>query len=257
MKLRSIDLNCDMGESFGAWRMGQDETIMPWITSANIACGAHAGDPDVMARTVGLAKEHGVAVGAHPGYPDLQGFGRRRLSMRPDEVTNYVLAQIGALWAIARSEGVALHHVKPHGALYNSAASDAGLAWAIVSAIRIFSPGLVLYCLPGSEMEKAAYEQGISVAREGFADRAYEPNGLLVDRSLRGAVLRVPESAAAHALALAAGKVVARDGTELALSIDTICVHGDTPGAAQIARCINTELASAGYTLAPARRGFE
>ncbi len=248
--MSAIDLNADMGESFGAWQMGQDEALMPHITSANVACGAHAGDPSVMAATIRLAWQHGVSVGAHPGYADLQGFGRRAIAMSPGEVTALVLYQIGALWSIARSEGVELRHVKPHGALYNSAASDRRLADAIARAIRQFSPSLVFFCLAGSEMEAAGREHGLQVAREGFADRAYEANGLLASRGKQGSVLSSPERAASQALRLADGNVTALDGSELSLQVDTICIHGDTPGADGIARSVRAALAGAGHQVA-------
>src|SRR5438874_2375935 len=185
---RSIDLNCDMGESFGPWKMGSDAEVMPHITSANIARGAHAGDPNVMAATVALARQHGVAIGAHPGFPDLQGFGRREIRFSADEILNMVLYQIGALWAIARAAGVELHHVKPHGALYNMACVDAAMARPIVQAVRAFSPALAVYCLPASRLEEEALQEGLIAIPEGFVDRAYEPNGSLVDRNRPGAV---------------------------------------------------------------------
>lgn len=248
--MSAIDLNADMGESFGAWRMGQDEVLMPHITSANVACGAHAGDPSVMTATIRLARQHGVAVGAHPGYADLQGFGRRAIAMAADEVTALVLYQIGALWGIARSEGVELRHVKPHGALYNSAASDRRLADAIARAVRQFSPSLLFFCLAGSEMEAAGREQGLQVARESFADRAYEPSGFLASREKHGSVLSSPEQAAYQALRLASGTVIALDGSELSLQVDTICIHGDTPGADAIARSVRAALEGVGYQVA-------
>jgi 5-oxoprolinase (ATP-hydrolysing) subunit A len=242
-----IDINCDMGESFGPWKKGQDEAIMPFITSANVACGAHAGDPDTMAATVRLAKRHGVAVGAHPGYPDLLGFGRRPMALNRDEVVHSLLYQIGALWAIARSEGVELSHVKPHGALYNLACEDRELADAVVEALARFSPGLPLVGLPASQLELAAAGCNLPFKREGFADRAYEPNGSLRKRRHADALLTAPEVAAAQAVKLAGGSVVAHDGTVLQLRIDTICMHGDTPGAADIARQVRQELESAGF----------
>jgi len=249
--VRRIDLNADMGESFGLWRIGADEALMPYITSANVACGAHAGDPSVMWATVRLARWHGVAVGAHPGYADLQGFGRRSIQMTPDEVAGLVLYQLGALWAIARAEGVELRHVKPHGALYNSASSDRQLAEAIAQAVWRFSTSLPLVCLADSQMERAARDVGLPVAREGFADRAYEPTGLLASRSTPGSLLSSPADAASQAVGLASGKVIARDGTELSLHVDTICIHSDTPGAAEIARSVRAALTGAGYEVSP------
>jgi UPF0271 protein len=245
--MKSIDLNCDMGESFGLWRLGSDEAIMPHITSANIACGAHAGDPSVMAHTVKLAKAHGVAIGAHPGYPDLQGFGRRPFRMSRDEVVAMLLYQLGALWGVARHFGAELHHVKPHGALYNSAAVDRELASAIAQAVYTFSPGLILYCLPGSEMEMAGAHRGLNMACEGFVDRAYEPNGLLVDRREAGAVYDDAQKAASQGVQLANGQVTCRDGSILNLQVDTLCIHGDTPRAVEFAQATNESLRRSGF----------
>ena len=251
-----IDLNCDMGEGYGAWGMGHDEDIMPLITSANVACGSHAGDPNVMAATVKLARAHGVAVGAHPGYPDLAGFGRRVIPLAPGEIERWVLFQIGALHAIARAEGVEISHVKPHGALYNAAARDRTIAGAIVDAIRSFSTNLLLYCPPGSEMSNVASSRGITIVKEGFADRAYEPDGSLTNRSIEGAVYDAPEQGVQQALQLAEGWVSCRDGTRLKLEVKTICVHSDTPGAADFMRKIRNALESRGKVVqAPHRHG--
>lgn len=211
---------------------------MPLITSANVACGAHAGDPNVMAATVRLARQHGVAVGAHPGYPDLNGFGRRALPLDTDEVMRWTSYQLGALYAIARSEGADLSHVKPHGALYNTAAKDPALADAIAAAMKAFSPDLLFFCPPGSEMHRAALDAGLKVAREGFADRAYEPNGSLMNRSLPGSVHTTRERVAEQALQLAEGWVLCSDGTRLSLEVETICIHSDTPGAPEMVRAV-------------------
>jgi UPF0271 protein len=246
-----MDLNCDMGEGYGPWRMGRDEEIMPFITSANVACGAHAGDPNVMHATLRLAREHGVAVGAHPGYPDLIGFGRRNLPLDPAEVERWVLYQIGALYAIARSEGVDLSHVKPHGALYNAAAKQRPLADAIVRAVKAFSHGLPLYCPPNSQMHVAASNLGVKVIREGFADRAYEPNGSLTDRSIPGSVHASPERAAQQALQFTQGRVQCRDGSLLTIEVDSICVHSDTPGAPEIVRAVRAAFEEKGIRIAP------
>lgn len=183
-----IDLNCDMGESFGRYALGHDEAIMPFITSANIACGFHAGDPLVMAKTVALAVRHGVAVGAHPGYPDLQGFGRRSMDLSPDEVESIVLYQVGALAGFARAAGAELAHVKPHGALYNQAATDRASAQAIARDVARFSKNLILVGLAGSVLIEAGVEAGLRVANEGFPDRAYNPDGTLTSRRMPGAV---------------------------------------------------------------------
>jgi UPF0271 protein len=248
-----MDINCDMGESFGRWTLGHDAEVMPYISSANIACGGHAGDPNVMTATVRLAVQHKVAVGAHPGYPDLAGFGRRHFTLTGDEVRAMLLAQIGALYAIARSQGCDLSHVKPHGALYNAAMRDTALARAVIGAVKAFSADMPVFCLPGSAIAAVARELGTKCVLEGFADRAYEPNGSLADRSVRGAVLHEAPSAAEQALSLARGIVTARDGTELALRIGTICVHGDNPAAVEIVRAVRARLEQAGYAVTAPR----
>jgi 5-oxoprolinase (ATP-hydrolysing) subunit A len=247
-----IDINCDMGESFGPWTMGADEQVMPNITSANIACGAHAGDPSVMRRTIRLARGAGVAIGAHPGFPDLQGFGRREINLGVSEVENSVLAQIGALAAIARSEGMALQHVKAHGALYNMAARSRPLADAIARAIKEFDASLVMFGLPNSPMIEAAREAGLRVAAEGFADRAYRPDGSLVPRTEPGAVIHDPAIVAERAQRMVReGVVRTADGREVPLKIDTLCVHGDTPGAADLARRLRAALTEMGAIVEP------
>jgi 5-oxoprolinase (ATP-hydrolysing) subunit A len=242
-----IDINCDMGESFGPWRMGADEQVMPNITSANIACGAHAGDPSVMRRTIRLAREAGVAVGAHPGFPDLQGFGRREMHLGVGEVEDSVLAQIGALAAIARSEGLALQHVKAHGALYNMAAHSRALADAIARAIKGFDPSLLMFGLPASSLIDAARDAGLRVAAEGFADRAYRLDGSLIPRTEPGAVIHDPAAVVERALRMVRdGVVQTADRRDVLLKIDTICVHGDTPGAADLSRRLRAALTDAG-----------
>ena len=242
-----IDLNCDMGESFGPWPMGADADVLPNISSANVACGAHAGDPTVMRRTVRLAKQHGVAVGAHPGFADLQGFGRREMQVDPAEVEDSLVAQIGALAAIAKAEGVPLQHVKAHGALYNQAARDRRLADAIAKAIASFDPTLVMFCLPGSKMVEAGLAAGLQVASEGFADRAYEPDGSLTPRSRAGAVIHDATVVVERAVRMVRdGVVLTTTGQRIPLRIDTICVHGDTPGAADLTRRIRAGLENAG-----------
>ncbi len=242
-----IDINCDMGESFGPWVMGADEEVMPNITSANIACGAHAGDPSVMRRTIRLAREAGVAIGAHPGFPDLQGFGRREIKVDLSEVEDSILAQIGALAAIARSEGMTLQHVKAHGALYNMAARSRPLADAIARAIKGFDASLMMFGLPNSPMMTAAREAGLRVAAEGFADRAYQLDGSLTPRTERGAVIHDPATVVDRAQRMVRdGIVQTADGREVALRIDTICVHGDTPGAADLARRLRAALTDSG-----------
>lgn len=249
---RQIDLNCDMGESFGAYRIGADEAVMPLITSASIACGFHAGDPLVMRRTVRLAREHGVAVGAHPGYRDLAGFGRRTMKCSPDEVYTDVLYQIGALAAFCRAEGVPLRHVKPHGALYNTAAADPATAEAVARAVADFDRSLALYAPPGSALERAGLSAGLRVVREAFADRGYAADGSLLPRSHPGAVLADPELAAAQARRIACdGTVTAGTGETVAVPAGTLCVHGDHPNAVDVLRRIREELAAAGVTVAP------
>lgn len=247
-----IDINCDMGESFGPWRMGEDGGVMPHITSANIACGAHAGDPGVMRRTVRLARAAGVAVGAHPGFADLQGFGRREMTVDPSEIEDSLIAQIGALAAIARAEGVALQHVKAHGALYNMAARDRALADAIARAIASVDPALIMFGLPGSPMIEAGRAAGLRVASEGFADRAYQPDGSLAPRSRPGAVIDDAAAVVTRAVRMACeGVVLTPEGAEVALRVDTICVHGDTPGAAELTRRIREALQAAGASVSP------
>ena len=247
-----IDINCDMGESFGAWNIGADEQVMPHITSANVACGAHAGDPTVMRRTVRLARASHVGVGAHPGFADLQGFGRREMQMDPAEVEDLLIAQIGAVAAIARSEGVALQHVKAHGALYNMAVRDAALAAAVARAIRACDPSLIMFGLPNSTLIEAGRAEGLRVAAEGFADRSYEPDGSLTPRSRPGAVIHDVEAVVARAVRMVAeGVVLTADRRPIALQVQTICVHGDTPGAARLAARIGDALRAAGAAVQP------
>jgi 5-oxoprolinase (ATP-hydrolysing) subunit A len=245
-----IDLNCDMGESFGAWRMGADDAVMPSITSANIACGFHGGDPSVMRATVRLAKTAGVAVGAHPGFPDLVGFGRREMRVSPHEVEDGVIYQIGALAAVAHAEGVRIRHVKAHGALYNMAVRDTALADAIARAAAAFDPGLILFALPATALFEAGRAAGLRVAAEGFADRAYEPDGTLTPRSIPGAVIHDPAAVVGRARRMVEdGVVLTRDGREVAQRVDTLCVHGDTPGAADLTRRLRAALSESGVDI--------
>jgi len=242
-----IDLNCDMGESFGVYTLGHDEEALPFVTSINAACGFHASDPQTMQKIVRLAKQYGVAVGAHPGYPDLVGFGRRELAASHEEIETDVIYQIGALWAFCRSEGVPLQHVKPHGALYNRAEKDLGTALAIARAVKAVDPNLYLLCLANSPMVEAARQVGIPYVEEAFADRAYTAEGKLVSRKLAGAVLHDVDQIAERVLRMVVeGKVTAIDGTELVLRPDTICVHGDTLGAVDMIKAIRARLALAG-----------
>lgn len=237
----TIDLNCDLGESSGS-----DAAIMPYITSANIACGFHAGNPSVMQATVRLAKRHGVNIGAHPGWPDVEGFGRREMSFSAEEVEALVLYQVGALAAIARAEGAELRHVKPHGALYNQAARDAALAEAVARAVKRFSRDLILVGLAGSSLVESARGIGLSAASEAFPDRAYHPDGTLMPRNLPGAVLHDPTAVAANAARLA------REGIRFGEKVvfpDTLCLHGDNETAAENARLAREALAAAGIAV--------
>jgi 5-oxoprolinase (ATP-hydrolysing) subunit A len=246
----TIDLNSDVGESFGAYRIGADAEVMRSITSANVACGYHAGDPAVMRETVRLARDAGVAVGAHPGFPDLVGFGRRELRATPREVEDLVLYQVGALAAIAASEGVSLAHVKAHGALYNMAARDRSLADAIARAVFSFDRSLLLFGLPGSELLRAGAAAGLRVVSEGFADRAYAPDGSLAPRTLPGSVIHDAEEVVRRSLRMVtAGQVTATDGSTLAFPVDTLCVHGDTTGAAELTRRLRDGLEAHGVAV--------
>ena len=250
-----VDLNCDMGESFGRWELGADAEVMPHITSANIACGGHAGDPAVMRRTMRLAERHGVACGAHPGFADLAGFGRREIPITPAEATDLVLWQLGALTAIARSEGVTLRHVKPHGALYNMAARDTALGAAIADGVAQFDRSLVFFGLAGSPMLDAGRAAGLIVAAEGFADRAYEADGSLTPRAVPGAVIHDVSLVVRRAVRMVTeSRVTARDGSEIRLQVATICVHGDTPGAADLARALRQGLETARVRVTPTGR---
>jgi len=247
-----MDLNADLGESFGRWTLGDDERLVVQITSANIACGFHAGEFRVMEATVAACRRAGVAVGAQPGYPDLLGFGRRPMPYDPDEVESLVRYQIGALEAFCRAHGVEMQHVKPHGALYNQAAADRRLATAIALATAKFSRGLALYGLASSEpMAAAAEDAGLRFVPEAFADRRYLGDGSLQPRSEAGSVLDDPEEAAAQAVSIAIdGRVIAADGSRVDLRAESICCHGDTPGAVEIAASVRRSLESAGVTVA-------
>ena len=245
-----IDLNCDMGESFGAYTIGMDAEVMPHITSANIACGFHAGDPVVMGKTVALAKEHGVAIGAHPGFPDLMGYGRRNMNCSPEEITAYVLYQVGALMAFAAAYDLRVQHVKPHGALYNMAQSDEAMMEAICGAVAAVDPSLILVALAGkwaSRNREIAASHGLKIAFEAFPDRAYTPEGTLQSRKEPGSVIKDPKVVARRALKMAKeGKVTAIDGRELDIAPETLCVHGDTPGAVALVRQIRQALSDSG-----------
>jgi UPF0271 protein len=255
MSSKRIDLNCDMGESFGPWKMGNDLAILEHVTSANIACGFHAGDPQTMRGVVRAALERGVMVGAHPGFPDLAGFGRRNLQVTPEEAYAMVVYQVGALAAFAAAAGGRLNHVKAHGALYNMAARDRALAEAIGQAVRDVDRGLVLFGLAGSEMIAAAERLGLRCASEVFGDRTYQDDGSLTPRRLPDAMIEDAEIAAAQVKRMALeGRVRATSGTDVPVRADTLCVHGDQPGALAFVRRIRSELASAGIDVrSPAR----
>jgi UPF0271 protein len=246
-----IDLNSDLGESFGPWPMGQDAALMDSISSANIACGFHAGDPGVMRQTIALAKDKGVAIGAHPGFPDLVGFGRREMKATPAEVEDLVLYQVAAVGGMAAAQGLSLQHVKAHGALYNMACRDRALAAAIARAVAALDRSLILFGLPNSELLRAGQAAGLPVAAEVFADRAYEPDGSLTSRNKPGSVIHDAAAVVARAVRMVKdNQVMAVDGTLVALTADTICLHGDTPGAADLARVIRRGLESAGIRIA-------
>lgn len=238
-----IDINSDMGESFGRYQLGNDAGLMPWLTSVNIACGMHAGDPLVMDATLKMAKEPSLAIGAHPAYPDLQGFGRRVLEMTPEEVEAYTLYQIGALAAFAKANGAELAHVKPHGALYNKAASEMATAAAIARAVLRFDSDLILVGLAGSLLIKAGTEAGLRVANEGFPERGYNPDGTLMSRKQAGAVIHDPAEAAANALRLAnEGITISLGGETRHTRVDSLCIHGDLPNALNVAQAVFTAL---------------
>jgi UPF0271 protein len=245
-----IDINSDMGESFGAYSIGRDEGLMHAITSANVAAGFHAGDPSVLRTTIRLAKARGVAVGAHPGFPDLVGFGRRELNVTPAEAEDMVLYQIAAVAGVAAAEGVKIQHVKPHGALFNMAVRDGDLSAAIARAVAAYDRSLILFGLPGSEILNAGRAARLRVAAEVFADRAYEPDGSLTSRRKAGAVIHDVQTVVTRAVRMVKERtVVATDGSVVKLDADTICVHGDTPGSDDLAAKIRGGLEAAGITV--------
>jgi len=248
--MKRIDLNCDLGESFGAWRMGDDDALLALISSASIACGFHAGDPTIMQYTVNQAVAHGVAIGAHVSLPDLQGFGRREMRVTPAEVHAMTLYQIGALHAFAVAAGTRLAHVKPHGALYNMAARDAALADAIAHAVRQFDPRLRLFGLANSALIDSAKAIGLPVASEAFADRRYRHDGSLQPRGEAGAVIEDLDAATIQAIAIAQeGHVIANDGSTVSLHADTLCLHGDGAHALMFASRLREALLTAGLEI--------
>lgn len=242
---RSIDLNCDMGEGAGS-----DEEIMPFVSSVNIACGFHAGNPGMMRKTVHLAVEHGVAIGAHPGLADFAGFGRREMPVTPQEAYSLVLYQVGALAVFAHAAGASVTHLKPHGALYNMATKDAGIAQAIAKATRDFDPACILVGLAGSELIRAGLAAGLTTASEGFADRTYQSDGSLTPRDTPGALIHDPAVAAEQVLKIVLqGTVTSLQGTDVSLGADTICIHGDSPGAANLVQAIRQRLFNEGIEI--------
>jgi UPF0271 protein len=258
MSVNKIDLNSDVGESFGNYKLGMDEDVIPLISSANIACGFHAGDPHVIRQTIAIAKKHDVAVGAHPGFPDLIAFGRRNIDASLDEIKDYVTYQIGALKAFTTAQGMTLQHVKPHGALYNMAVKNMGIWDAVAEVLAAIDPGLILFVMAGPWREDLAAigaKHGIRIAFEFFGDRAYNPDGSLVSRKLPGALIHDHKQVAEKVLKLVKeGKVVCIDGTEIELSAETVCVHGDNPAALELVRNIRKSLEEAGVEItAPAK----
>ncbi|MGQ9507563.1 MAG: LamB/YcsF family protein [Candidatus Bathycorpusculaceae bacterium] len=252
MKLK-IDINCDLGESYGTFKIGNDKKIMPHITSANIACGFHAGDPMIMAQTINLAKKYGVALGAHPGYPDLLGFGRREMRLTSEEVKNYTIYQVSALQGFAKAAGLTLQHVKPHGALYNTAVKDDETSRGIVDAVKALDQNLIIFAPPKSVMAKVAADAGLRVAYEFFADRAYNSDGSLVSRKEPNSIISEPSVVLERTIkVIREGKVLAVNGETITLGkMHTICVHGDTPTAIKLTETLKKELVKLGIEVKP------
>ena len=255
MAVNKIDMNSDVGESFGNYKLGLDEDVIPLISSANIACGFHAGDPAVMKRTIAIAKENGVALGAHPGFPDLMGFGRRNMDVSLEEIQDYVTYQVGALQAFAQAQGMKLQHVKPHGALYTMAVQNPEIWDAVAEAVSALDPALILFVLAGpdrEDLEAVGAKHGIRIAFEFFGDRAYNPDGSLVSRKLPGAVIHDHQQVAEKILQLVTdGSVICADGSEIQLAADTICVHGDNPAALQLVKKIRETLQASDVEIVP------
>lgn len=247
-----IDLNSDLGEGFGIWSLGEDDGLLDVVTSANVACGFHAGDPSIMRRVCRRAAERGVRIGAQVGYRDLAGFGRRSMDVAPNELTDEVIYQVGALEAFARVAGSRVSYVKPHGALYNTCVTDPAQAEAVVRAVREVDPRLPLLGLPGSALIRAAAAAGLTTVTEAFADRAYDAEGHLVSRRLEGSVITDPRAVVARCLRLVnEGLVTALDGSQVRVSAESVCLHGDTPGALRLARRVRHALTEAGVRLEP------
>jgi UPF0271 protein len=249
--MKKIDLNCDMGESYGAWKMGADAEVMPYITSANIAAGFHAGDPATIRNTVALAVDKGVAIGAHPSLPDLMGFGRRAMKVSPQEMYDLVIYQAGAVEAFARAAGAKLHHVKCHGALYNMAAMDEALSEAMVKAVKDLGSGVILYCLSQSKNFEIAKRSGIKVAGEVFGDRGYSDDGTLAPRDKPGGMIEDPQASVKHVLGMIEeGYVTSLSGKRVPVSADTLCLHGDQPGAVTFAKRLRETFKERGIAVA-------
>lgn len=247
---KTVDLNCDMGESYGAWKMGADADVMPFITSANIACGFHGGDPATIRKTVRLAVDHGVAVGAHPSLPDLMGFGRRTMKISPQDMYDLVVYQAGAVEAFARAAGARLHHVKCHGQLYNMAANDEALSEAMARAVRDIGGGVMIYCLSNSKSVQAAKKLNVKTVEEVFADRGYSDDGTLAPRDKPGGMIEDRDKSVAQALAMVTnGEFKSLNGKTLKVSADTICLHGDQPGAVPFAQAIRKAFSERGIKL--------
>lgn len=250
--VRSIDLNSDLGEAYGPWRMGDDQAMLAVVTSANLACGGHAGDPETMFKTLTEARRRGVVIGAHPGYADKEGFGRRVIRMTPDEIGRMLAAQVGALMGVAALAGTAVRFVKPHGALANVAAASEDVAKAIVAAVRAVSADLAILAISGTGLETMAREAGTTVYSEIFADRAYLPNGQLVPRGRPGAVIKDAAAAADRLVGyLESGRMPVIEGEPIELAADSVCVHGDSAGAVEMARLIHARLGAAGIAIRP------
>ncbi|MBH0328903.1 LamB/YcsF family protein [Brevibacillus brevis] len=249
--MKTVDLNCDMGESFGAYQLGNDQEILSYITSANVACGFHAGDPATMRKTVQMALKAGVAIGAHPGFADLVGFGRRNMEISPEEACDLVVYQIGALQGFVRAEGGVMHHVKPHGALYNMAATRPALAESIALAIYKVNPELVLYGLAGSELTRAGEKIGLITAHEVFADRTYQQDGTLTPRSQPNAIISDQQQSLQQVIRMVCdGRVLTQQGVDIPIQADSICIHGDGVHALEFAQSIREALSGAGITIA-------
>lgn len=242
-----VDLNCDMGESFGAYKMGRDEEILDYVTSANIACGFHAGDPSTMRKTIRMCLDKDVAIGAHPGFQDLAGFGRREMSITPEEAYDLVIYQIGAISAFARAEGGRVQHVKPHGALYNMAIKDLALAEAIAEAVYNVDPEMILFGLAGGELVAAGEKVGLRTASEVFSDRTYQQDGSLTSRREKDALIKNHEVAISQVIRMVKeGKVLSRQGVDVPIKADTVCIHGDGERALDFARYISAALRESG-----------